>query len=113
MLNLKHGGHILDDNAPGAEEIAGKIDSVILKKNALHKDEPQPTETPFDYLFPQLKDDPASHLPAADPAKVVADLTALANAMIDDPPTTPAGNSIIPPVYTYWGQFIDHDLTAN
>lgn len=22
-------------------------------------------------------------------------------------------NSTIPPVYTYWGQFIDHDITAN
>jgi len=29
------------------------------------------------------------------------------------PGETPAGNSAIPPVYTYWGQFIDHDLTAN
>ena len=28
-------------------------------------------------------------------------------------PLQPTGNSIIPPVYTYWGQFIDHDLTAN
>ena len=28
-------------------------------------------------------------------------------------PLQPTGNSIIPPVYTYWGQFVDHDLTAN
>jgi hypothetical protein len=28
-------------------------------------------------------------------------------------PLQPLGNSTIPPVYTYWGQFIDHDLTAN
>ena len=35
MLNLKHGGHILDDNAPGAEETTRKDDSVILAKNAL------------------------------------------------------------------------------
>ncbi len=29
--------------------------------------------------------------------------------------TDPAveGNSTIPAVYTYWGQFIDHDMTAN
>jgi hypothetical protein len=28
-------------------------------------------------------------------------------------PLQSTGNSTIPPVYTYWGQFIDHDLTAN
>lgn len=107
MLNLKHGGHILDDNAPGAEETTRKMDSVILAKNALRKGEPRPTETPFDYLLPQIANDPASHLPADDPAKVVADLNALGTAMVDTPPTTPEGNSTVPPVYTYWGQFID------
>lgn len=25
----------------------------------------------------------------------------------------PHNNSPIPPIYTYWGQFVDHDLTAN
>jgi hypothetical protein len=113
MLNLKHGGHILDDNALGAEETTRKMDNVVLAKNALRKGEPRPTETPFDYLFPQLANDPASHLPADDPAKVVADLNALGTAMVDTPPTTPEDNSTIPAVYTYWGQFIDHDLTAN
>jgi hypothetical protein len=28
-------------------------------------------------------------------------------------PLQSTGNSTIPTVYTYWGQFIDHDLTAN
>jgi hypothetical protein len=76
-------------------------------------------ETRFGYLFPQLKDRPAAHLPADDPASVVAGLKALGEAMVEDPPAagdTPLqanGNSTIPPVYTYWGQFIDHDLTAN
>lgn len=113
MLNLKHGGHILDDNAPGAEETTRKMDDVVLAKNALRKGEPRPTETPFDYLLSEIAKDPESHLPADDPAKVVADLNALGTAMVDNPPTTPEGNSTVPPVYTYWGQFIDHDLTAN
>ncbi len=26
---------------------------------------------------------------------------------------TATPNSTIPPVYTYWGQFVDHDVTAN
>ncbi len=112
MLNLKHGGHILDDDAPGAEETARTIDGVTLATNALRKGEPRPTETPFDYLFPQLKDDPQNYLPADDPAKVVADLKALGAAMVEQG-APPEGNATIPPVYTYWGQFIDHDLTAN
>ena len=113
MLNLKHGGHVVDDEAPGAQEIARTMDDVILMQNARHKDEPRPTETPFDYLFLRLANDPASHLPADNPAKVVDDLKTLGTAMADNPPNTPVGDSIIPPVFTYWGQFIDHDLTAN
>lgn len=113
MLNLKHGGHVLDDNAPGAEATARKLDNVTLAKNALRKGGERPVETPFNYLFPQLTTDPAAHLPADDPAKVVADLNALGKEMIEAAAAAPEGNSIIPPVYTYWGQFIDHDLTAN
>ena len=38
--------------------------------------------------------------------------------MVEGPPPTTdplesTGNSLIPPIYTYWGQFIDYDLTAN
>jgi hypothetical protein len=93
MLNMKHGGHVQD-----------KVDDPSL-------------ETPFAYLKPDVAADPANQLPG-DPAKVTADLKALGAAMIDDGPpaaTDPAVevNSTIPAVYTYWGQFIDHDMTAN
>jgi hypothetical protein len=73
-------------------------------------------ETDFDYLFPELSRDPNSLLDASDPATIIAQLKTLGNAMIDavDAPRDPQEtNSIIPPVYTYWGQFIDHDITAN
>ena len=30
-----------------------------------------------------------------------------------DQPNDAGENSINPPIYTYWGQFVDHDLTAN
>lgn len=93
MLNMKHGGHVQDE-----------IEDTSL-------------ETPFDYLLPALKTAPGSHIPG-DPAKVTADLKALGAALIDDatPTATAVGvkvNSNIPAVYTYWGQFIDHDMTAN
>ena len=93
MLNMKHGGHVPDP-----------ITDTSL-------------ETPFAYLKPDVASDPASQIPG-DPAQVTADLKALGAAMIDDagPRATDVAvkvNSTIPAVYTYWGQFIDHDMTAN
>ena len=54
---------------------------------------------------------PDAFLPKDDPVTVIQALKALGSAMIEDSDTE-AGNSRIPPVYTYWGQFIDHDITA-
>ena len=120
MLFLKHGGHVLDDAAQGAQSVAKKGD-VLLAGQALPKDEVdklRQMETPFDYLLPQLKAKPESRLPEADPPAVVKALNKLGEAMVDaadaeqtDPKVEV--NSTIPAVYTYWGQFIDHDLTAN
>jgi heme peroxidase len=109
MLDLKHGGHVLPDDAPGAHEAEEKLG--FLLANLLPKAKPfESLGTPFDYLLPNLKTRPESRLPGA-PAKVTADLKALGDAMVDDVPTQL--NSTIPAVYTYWGQFIDHDMTAN
>ncbi len=109
MLNLKHGGHVLPENGAGAKEAERKLGFLLTKK--------PPEGTPFDYLLPALKKQPGAHIPG-DPAKVAADLKALGAAMVDSAPasqTDPAvePNSNIPAVYTYWGQFIDHDMTAN
>jgi hypothetical protein len=109
MLYLKHGGHVVRADAKGAHDAEAKL-GVRLEKTL-------PVGTPFDYLLPQLKTKPEAHLPG-DPTKVAGDLKALGAAMTDDAPaaqTDPAVevNSNIPAVYTYWGQFIDHDMTAN
>ena len=44
----------------------------------------------------------------------VVELDALGNHMIDAEaePEDPAPDSTMPPVLTYWGQFLDHELTA-
>jgi hypothetical protein len=72
-------------------------------------------ETVFDYLLPDLKPRKSARLPDGDPKKVTDALTALAAAMTEPAPAGPPPplNSSIPAVYTYWGQFIDHDMTAN
>ncbi|MBD2242311.1 heme peroxidase family protein [Nostoc sp. FACHB-888] len=71
-------------------------------------------ETDFDYLFPDSARDPNSLLPAENNKDIIQKLKDLGEAIIDrQDPESEDTNSIIPPVYTYWGQFIDHDITAN
>ncbi|MCB7137715.1 peroxidase family protein [Cellulosimicrobium marinum] len=77
--------------------------------------------TAFDYLFPELAASfPNAHLAVGNgtTATVVEHLKALGTAMVSPPPAPPGGgpavrNSHVPAVYTYWGQFIDHDITLN
>ncbi len=53
----------------------------------------------------------AALLPADNPLAMIALLKELGRAMIEESDQR-ADNSTIPPIYTYWGQFIDHDITA-
>ena len=65
----------------------------------------------FGYFVPPL-DAPENYLPAS--AGTVAELDTLGNLMIDAAANTedPTPDSTMPPVLTYWGQFLDHELTA-
>lgn len=63
----------------------------------------------FDFLFPYLQKDPGNLLPE-DPS-TPANLTRLGQTMIDDTGNDPAGDSDISALMTYFGQFIDHDIT--
>lgn len=72
--------------------------------------------TSFDYLLRDVaRRFPAGHLPVGDSTEAVrAALMQLGAGMVepvDVPP--PARDSTIPAIYTYWGQFIDHDITLN
>jgi hypothetical protein len=62
----------------------------------------------FDYLFPALQSDPEALLPES--RDTVAHLKALGATMTDDDAAA-SGDSAIPAAYTYFGQFIDHDIT--
>jgi hypothetical protein len=64
----------------------------------------------FDYLFPELQNDPASLLPISDETR--AALIRLGQSMRDTRDAVPGeGDSRIPAIYTYFGQFVDHDIT--
>ena len=68
----------------------------------------------FGYMFPQLAQEPDAKLPSENPSVLTQYLKALGQAMIDsaEPSNHGAATSNIPQVYTYLGQFIDHDITA-
>lgn len=67
--------------------------------------------TSFDYLFARAaRDYPLDHLSPLDPETTKEALERLGAGMIESADPAPR-ESTIPVVYTYWGQFIDHDVT--
>lgn len=105
MPRLGHGSTIkLDQFVDAAAELAGRSANVNLAFAAATPADP----TRFDYLFADLQDDPTSLLPESTATR--NHLVQLGRAMRDTAaPNT--NNSPIPAVYTYLGQFIDHDIT--
>ncbi|MBD5788165.1 hypothetical protein IF650_18560 [Cellulosimicrobium terreum] len=77
--------------------------------------------TAFDYLFPHVAGAfPSFHLAHGNgrTATTVQALKDLGTGMVTLPAVVPGQpprdlNSHVPAVYTYWGQFIDHDITLN
>jgi hypothetical protein len=80
------------------------IDGFTVEKEILFS-------TPFDYFFPEAARSGLCLLPASEATALA--LRDLGSAMAD--PGDTAGeplDSTIPAIYTYFGQFIDHDITA-
>jgi hypothetical protein len=112
LTDLHHGGQVVSAEETTAQTAAetSVLEEVVEQAPSVSLDE---ISTPFDYLFGDLKANyPAGHLPVEPASEVVTALKALGSAMVDAPPDAEP-NSAIPPVYTYWGQFVDHDVTAN
>ena len=86
----------------------------ISHANGMETDEAEILfSTPFNYLFP----DAARSVPCLllHSNNTVTGLQALGEAMADDGPagtTVDPDDSNIPAIFTYLGQFIDHDITA-
>jgi hypothetical protein len=104
MPRLPHGTPITESALRQARE-----DPALESTNALaFAAVPQPTLHKFDYLFPTLQTDPDELLPETEPKKTVTRLRALADTMAGDNDGPDSG---IPAAYTYFGQFVDHDIT--
>ncbi len=101
-LKMSHGGPVRQAQTP---EVVRRSAQADLAAAAL-------AGSPFDYMFGDLTNNPGAHLPVDDTAATIGHLKALGEKMVLNP-GAPDTDSSIPPVYTYWGQFIDHDITAN
>jgi hypothetical protein len=66
-------------------------------------------ERRFDFLFLELQDDPDNLLPVTQ--KTRDDLVKLGDAMADRGRDAAAGDSNFSSAFTYFGQFVDHDIT--
>lgn len=63
----------------------------------------------FDFLFPKLQANPNNLLPES--AETVENLKRLGQTMLDANGQDANSDSPVPAGYTYFGQFIDHDIT--
>jgi hypothetical protein len=109
MERLSHGALLMDDPAlvplqPPPTNVHGNFVDC-------------PNKTRFGYLFQSLQENPDDHLPDKDlnGVKMAETLIKLGNSMTDpdSPGTGPADprfNSPIASVYTYFGQFITHEV---
>ena len=106
MPRLPHGSVITIDQVRAAREVlAARSGDLPLAFAAIRPDDLQD----FDFLFPGLQKDPGNLLLKS--SETPARLAALAQTMRDNNPGSPEGDSDIPAAYTYFGQFVDHDIT--
>ena len=104
LTNLSHGEHAIIGQGVDAAPDQSPVEADAAAP---------PTTTRFDYMFKSLRDFyPGAHLDTDPASTVVTALKALGSAMVEQGASAD-GNSTVPPIYTYWGQFVDHDLTAN
>jgi hypothetical protein len=106
MPRSPHGSGITIDQINKAREVLASRSREIPWAFAAFRSEDLQD---FDFLFPRLQKDRGNLLPES--SETPAKLTSLAQTMKDSNPGSPDGDSGIPAAYTYFGQFVDHDIT--
>ncbi|HET6974683.1 MAG TPA: heme peroxidase family protein [Pyrinomonadaceae bacterium] len=69
----------------------------------------KPPSWPFGFMFPELQHDPMSLLETS--KRTVSNLRRLGSNGMNDPPIDKAPGVQVPAIYTFFGQFVDHDIT--
>ena len=108
MARLPHGRHITTGDAQQASARLAELSADVPLAFAMV----QPAELhDFDFMFPALQANPDNLLPE-DPA-TITQLVNLGRTMHDRGRAFPndPGDADIPAAYTYFSQFVDHDIT--
>jgi nucleoid-associated protein YgaU len=105
MPRLRHGAAVSIEEVQGAQAALANLSVQTLLGFAVT---PPLDLHDFDFLFPSLQGDPNNLLP--EQVETLEHLKQLGRTM-EDPGSSDPGDSAIPAVYTYFGQFVDHDIT--
>ncbi|WP_433824913.1 LysM peptidoglycan-binding domain-containing protein [Actinoplanes sp. CA-015351] len=104
MARLSHGKPLTEKDLTAARDEFAAFSAESSTTFALTG---TPPPGPFDLLFPDLQDDPENLV--EETPQTPGRLSELGTAMAD--PDVRGEDSPIPAVYTYFGQFVDHDIT--
>lgn len=106
MARLRHGESVtFAELGQARSELGDRSADVPVAFAAAVPTDPQD----FDFLFPELQQDPDKLLPESRQTR--DNLVLLGRAMHDPSTDGGCGDSRIPAAYTYFGQFVDHDVT--
>jgi nucleoid-associated protein YgaU len=105
MPRVAHGASATPEELQRAHEALARTAAEVAVGFAVAG--PAPLQN-FDYLFPELPENPAKLLKTG--RLTVRRLRELGRRM-GEPGATDPGDSQIPAIYTYFGQFVDHDIT--
>jgi nucleoid-associated protein YgaU len=107
MPRLAHGAAVTPEQVKQARRdlAAGATDSTLFVAAA------EPSLQDFGFMFGELQQDEANLLPKA--ARTNVRLKRLGERMVDPGAGEPgeSADADIPAIYTYFGQFVDHDIT--
>jgi len=110
MPRLPHGQIVTAELVQELQTDPALLDVVEVADDAAAIRRPRPADLQdFDFMFPTLQADPANLLPES--TQTLVHLKALAETMEDLDELGGANDSPIPAAYTYFGQFVDHDIT--
>ena len=101
MPAIKHGDILPIES----EELGPQITNVVPNV----RDACRP-KWPFGYMFPELQSDPLNRLDE-NSDETIASLRELGRDGMKDPPLAAAPGVPVPSIYTFFGQFVDHDIT--
>ena len=107
MPRIAHGASISPEQLQQAQEVLASQVAEVGLAFAAAAAAPAPAQD-FRFMFPDLQN-PANRLPTT--PRTVKRLKDLGRTMIEDREGAVGDAENLPAIYTYFGQFIDHDIT--